>query len=374
MKNILIIYPGFLHYRKGILDELIATKEQNFMFVGDKNGFNGIKPYQFENEADLHHVKNYRKGQFLFSKGLLKYVFLQKADGAIVHASPYWITMSLASLILKLRGIKVYNWTHGLLSDKKDLKNYFYYFYFKIFFNGLLLYGENSKKNLENIGYDSKKLHVLFNSLDYKEQIKYRNSLSNESKQKVRESLFKNPTNKQLLFIGRLTSWKKIDQLIDALALLKKDNHFVNLLIVGDGNQKTKLQQKVKSLELTELVHFYGPSYDEETNYKLIASSDCCVAPGDIGLTAMHSLMYGTPVISHSDVNSQMPEFESIKNGTNGVLFRKDDVQDLKVKILQLFEILNQSSEEAIRNKCYQIIDDIYNPKFQLEVINSVFR
>lgn len=373
MKNILVIYPGFLHYRKGILDELISSEDYNFIFVGDREGFNGIRPYDFEDKSRLHHIKNYRKGKFLMQKKLLKLVLFHKAEGAIIHASPAWLTLNMASLILKLRGIKVYNWTHGLLSDEKNLKTRFYYYYFKFFFSGLLLYGNNSKNNLIKFGYNPKKIKVIFNSLDYNEQIDYRNQLNLKEKADVRKNLFKNPKNKQLIFIGRLTPWKKIDLLIDSLALLREDNENVNLLLVGDGNQKDFLQKKVVAYELTEFVNFYGPSYDEKTNFKLIASSDCCVSPGDIGLTAMHSLMYGTPIISHNDGNSQMPEYEAIKNGENGLLFEKDDVHDLKEKISSMFRIIDSASSEEISQNCYKIIDKYYNPKYQYSVIKEIF-
>lgn len=374
MKNVLVIYPGFLHYRKGILDELIASDDVNYIFVGDRNGFNSIKPYRFEDDSKFVHRKTYRKGRFLLSAGLLRFVWSQKVDGAIVHASPYWITISLASLLLKLKGVKVYNWAHGILSDKKDLKNYFYYYYSKIFFSGLFLYGNIAKKNLISLGYKPNKMKVVFNSLDYKKQLKFRDSIGIEELEEVRNELFEKPHHKQILFIGRLTRWKKLDLLIEAMELLKKESVNVNLLLVGDGNQKPFLQEKIKKLGLTNSVNFYGSSYDEETNYKLIASSDCCVAPGDVGLTAMHCFMYGTPVISHSESDSQMPEFEAIVEGENGLLFQKENSEDLKNKIKDMFEIIDQSSKKEIARRCYKIIDKYYNPKFQIQVFNETFK
>lgn len=373
MKNILIIYPGFLHYRKGIIDELLNSDENNYIFVGDKNGFNSIKPFDFDKNSRFHHFKTYRKNKFLFSKGLLKFIWKQKVDGAIVHASPYWITLSIASIILKLKGVKVYNWGHGILENQKSFKNIFYYYYNKIFFDGLLLYGNIAKSNLINMGYEPKKLKVIYNSLDYNNQIKYRNELTSFDVFEFRRKIFSQPSNKQLIFIGRLTQWKKLDQLLEVVAILKQQKNNINLLIVGDGNQKEHLKNMIELLDVKELVHFYGPSYDEKTNSMLIGSSDCCVAPGDIGLTAIHSLMYGTPVISHSDPNSQMPEFEAIKIGENGLLFQKDNIEDLKEKIISILKYNATYSEDERRKKCYQIVDTYYNPKYQIGVINKLF-
>lgn len=47
-------------------------------------------------------------------------------------------------------------------------------------------------------------------------------------------------------------------------------------------------------------------------NAELIYNADLCVAPGNIGLTAMHAMMFGCPCISHNDFSWQMPEFEAI--------------------------------------------------------------
>ena len=68
---------------------------------------------------------------------------------------------------------------------------------------------------------------------------------------------------------------------------------------------------------------FYGATYDEKELSKLIYMSDLTVSPGNIGLTAIHSLSYGTPVCSHSNFNNQMPESEAIINFENGFFFRK---------------------------------------------------
>ena len=53
------------------------------------------------------------------------------------------------------------------------------------------------------------------------------------------------------------------------------------------------------------------------------------VSPGNVGLTAMHALVYGIPVISHSNAAAQMPEFEAITPGLTGELFKENDVFSL---------------------------------------------
>lgn len=58
-----------------------------------------------------------------------------------------------------------------------------------------------------------------------------------------------------------------------------------------------------------------------------------CVCPAAVGLTAIHALSYGCPVISNDNVETQMPEFESIVEGETGSLFKENDIEDLVEKL-----------------------------------------
>lgn len=94
--------------------------------------------------------------------------------------------------------------------------------------------------------------------------------------------------------------------LVNAVAELKTKGENYNLVFVGNGLEGENLKARVKGLGLTDEVWFYGVCYDEKTNAELIYNADLCVAPGTVGLTAMHTMVFGTPVISHNDFKWQM--------------------------------------------------------------------
>ena len=83
---------------------------------------------------------------------------------------------------------------------------------------------------------------------------------------------------------------------------------------------------------LNQNVCFFGPCYDEFEIGMLIYNAALCVSPGNVGLTAIHSLSYGTPVISHNDFKHQMPEFEAIVPGETGAFFIANDLNSLEPK------------------------------------------
>ena len=226
-----------------------------------------------------------------------------------------------------------------------------------------ILYENRSKKLLIESGFDKKTLEVIYNSLDYDNQLKLFKKLD---KKKNSNQLFKKKMP-IIVFIGRLTKNKKIDILIKSIGIINKNIPKVNLLVIGDGPQKKNLELlSIKTLKKSNYL-FYGELYNEKKIAELLYKSSICISPGNIGLAAIHSLTYGTPVASHKNLNFQMPEVESIIEGENGFLFKEDDINDLSNKII--FWIKNKkTNKKSIR----KIIDDKYNPYFQKKILDKL--
>ena len=158
--------------------------------------------------------------------------------------------------------------------------------------------------------------------------------------------------------------------LIDAVSYLHQQGKDYNLVFVGDGERKASLMEKVKEKGMENSVWFYGACYDETVNASLIYNADLCVSPGNVGLTAMHSLVFGTPVITHNDFEWQMPEFEAITENVTGAFFEKDSVPSLTKTIEDWFA--NHGNErEVVRKACTDEIDNYWTPDFQMDVIRK---
>ena len=148
----------------------------------------------------------------------------------------------------------------------------------------------------------------------------------------------------------------------------------MNLTFIGDGAMRQDLENRVNSLGLRDRVWFYGACYDEIVNAEFVYNADLCVAPGNIGLTAMHTMVFGTPVLSHNDFKWQMPEFEAIHPGITGDFFERDNVDDIAKTIKNWFD-KNGAKRDEIRRNCMNEIDTQWNPYFQIDVLkkNIVF-
>ncbi|MBV6653951.1 MAG: glycosyltransferase family 4 protein, partial [Mameliella sp.] len=175
-----------------------------------------------------------------------------------------------------------------------------------------------------------------------------------------------------LIFVGRLTAVKKLHLLIQALkkALDNTQLRSFNLVIVGSGPEQERLLQLVSKLNLNDHVWFYGACYEEEKLARLLYQADICVSPGNVGLTALHALSYGTPIISHNNFSKQMPEFEVIQPEVTGAFFTERDASSLSNTINSWLERYGQKTPD-LRENCYKVIHERYNPFFQIKVLKA---
>lgn len=352
------------HYRDAIYTKI--DKELRYdLYFGDK------VPVKIR-RVDVTSYTNYKKD--------LKNIFLKNLywqRGAIKNLfKPYknyimtgdlsgistWVVMILA----KLSGKRVYLWSHGWYERDRALKSFFRKLFFGLS-HKVLLYSDHAKQLMISHGFNEDKLVPIYNSLDYETQKKVRDKLTYSN---VFTKKFANnyPT---LSYIGRIQKWKRLDLLIDAMVELRKKDFHVNLVIIGEDTENTGLDEYIKANELSSSVWLYGPTYDEEVIGSLIFNSNICVSPGNVGLTAIHSLMYGTPVITHDDFGYQNPEVEAITEGVSGAFFIRNDSKDLAIKIQQWLQ--NHPENDArLKEKCYKIVDERYNPYYQIEVLRNL--
>ena len=87
----------------------------------------------------------------------------------------------------------------------------------------------------------------------------------------------------------------------------------------------------------------------------------------------MHTMVYGTPVLTHNDFKCQMPEFEAIIEGKRGCFFERDNVSSLAESITSWF-LTNNDRREQVRSACYREIDENWTPEFELSVLKQVLK
>jgi glycosyltransferase involved in cell wall biosynthesis len=366
MKKTCGIFNIATHYRAPIYKQIDKELHCDF-FIGDK-----VKsPLKKMNYQELLGFKYELKNKFFiggvyWQKRAVKTIFSGYKNYIITgdpHCMSTWVILLLARLTFK----KTYLWTHGWYGRETRIKKLIK----KVFFglsNHVLLYGDYARELMIEEGFKAYKLHCIYNSLDYDTQVEVRKSLKETN-------IFKEKFGNDypvLCYVGRIQKSKKLDILIEAMSILsERFKKPVNLVIVGKEAEETGLEMLVEKCNLSNNVWFYGPCYNEEELGSIFYNSNLCVSPGKVGLTAIHSLTYGCPLITQDKFENQGPEFESITPGITGDFFEENNINDLVLKINEWLKI-HPINNDIIRNDCYKIIDERYNPHIQIKILKRL--
>ena len=351
------------HYRSRIYAEMDRQMDCDFIFGKDNTTVKRMDTSILKNSIDL---PNKRIGgtRWYTQPGVLGKV--KNYDVIINDLGIYCISSWIFTLLSKFKKQKVYIWDHGYYGKESMIRTWIKRIYFGLA-DGSFIYGDYAIRLMKEKGFNGKKLYPIHNSLDYQSQLELRSKIQ-------KSDIFKKHFGNNapvLLFIGRLNPVKQLDMILEAVNILKEKNLSYNIVFVGDGPEREKLESKANELKLRNKIWFYGACYDEKKNAELIYNADLCVAPGNIGLTAMHSLVFGTPALTHNDFKWQMPEFEAIKEYHTGLFFERNNINSLADKIEEWFR-LNGLDRERIRNLCYKEIDENWTPEYQINVLKKV--
>lgn len=363
-KELCLLYNFAQHYRTNIFQLMDKELHCDFVF-GDS--YLDVKKMDYSLLSNVREIKNKHVcGNWYYQCGALSLLGRYKKLFVVgdVHCLSTWAILLLA----KAFRTKVYLWGHGWYGKESGLAACFKKIYFKLT-HGVFLYGTYAHNLMISKGFSPEKLHVIYNSLDYDHQITIRQSLRSSD---IFQCHFRN-NYPNVIFVGRLTPVKRLDMLLDCLAVLRQKDVTINLTFIGDGEKREALEKRTHELHLDDSVWFYGACYDEHVLSSLIYNADVCVSPGNVGLTAMHSMVFGTPVITHNNFPYQMPEFEAIQKGETGDFFEYDDVTSL-ADTLDMWLTKQSCRREAVRESCYRIIDTFYNPHYQIRILKQQFK
>lgn len=363
-------------YRRNVWGKYLKSSKMELHFFFGKQKYGGIKTIDFSKgelrqyRDRVHDIKNvYFLKKYLIWQQFDILKWIKKKPQTIVLLGEFNIlTNWIITLLAALYDIEIVTKGHGMYGNEKGLKLLARRGFLRVA-DKHLVYEKHGKNILKENGIDPDTVHILFNSLDYDQHLQSRPNIPGFDKGKIFH-FFEKPLHPTLIFIGRLTKVKKLDLIINAANILQQRNVDINVLFVGTGTEEKALKSLAESSLKKGSYHFFGPSYDEHVNSRLVATADLCVAPGNVGLTAIHSLSYGTPVCTHSNLRYQMPEAEAIEDGVNGILFTQDDVKSLSNAIESW--ILNNRDRNLVREKCYEVVDKFYNPYYQTKVLENL--
>ncbi len=138
----------------------------------------------------------------------------------------------------------------------------------------------------------------------------------------------------RLLLVGRLVPVKGIDLLLEACARLRRQQLPFICRIVGDGPEKSRLQQLVQSLGLGEQVQLLGALYQDEVARLYDWSQVVVLSSRSEGtpMTIIEAMAKARPVVAPR--LTAIPEM--VAEGKTGFLFEPGAAADLAAKLARL--------------------------------------
>jgi len=208
----------------------------------------------------------------------------------------------------------------------------------------------------------------------------------------AKENIGVPPCEKALLFVGRVEPLKGIDNLIEAIALMRKQDVRVCLSVIGGdpdcgpetvNAEQLRLKELREAAGLVDTVIFLGKR-DQDTLPYYYSAVEAVVVPShyeSFGMVALEAMACGTPVVA-----SQVGGLAFlVQDGVTGFTVPVDDAQALAERLSQLVqepglrqklgkqaaEFARQYAWETISNKIFDLYQEVLDSNGAIAKNNS---
>jgi len=232
------------------------------------------------------------------------------------------------------------------------LKNYIYRY--------ATLIISNSKVTSKQIAINTKaKTDTIYNP-------SFSTKIVDMSKESIDDEVFNAIVGKKIISVGRLVKQKDFTTLIKAFDLVQ-NNLECNLIIIGDGEYKERLEQLVIKLNLQNKVYLLGY---KQNPHKYIANSDLFVLSSlyeGLPNVLIEAIAVGTPSIS---TNCLSGPSEILLDGKGGDLVEVENIEELAKAIEK--NLLNVEYAKEKHKIAYNSLDRFSYEKVQKNLLKLV--
>lgn len=200
---------------------------------------------------------------------------------------------------------------------------------------GCIAYGSLARDYLASLGMSPQKIEIGINTVD--------TEFFKTETEKYRGGERRSGTIKNLLCVSYLTTRKRIDQLLLLVQRLSRQPADFKLTILGDGPEKSALQDMAMRLGLERYVEFRG--FVQKTDIPpYLASADCYLFPTDYdiwGLVLVEAMAAGSTCIASINAGAVR---DLVENGVTGFAMDFSDTEALAERVIW---ILDHEAEAA---------------------------
>lgn len=237
--------------------------------------------------------------------------------------------------------------------------------YYKFLFESADVITANTKylaTKIEQLGCPSDKLKIVPVGVDT-------DFFNASNKEKNTSSILR------LINVGRLDTVKGHKYLIEIVNSIIKKGVNVNLSIVGEGEERSNLEQLIKEYNLSDSIKLLGKKSQSEIktmylNCDLYVFTAVPLPDGrreTQGLATLEAQACGLPVIAYDSGGIKY----TIKDTVTGYLFDEFEIDKVIEKLLFLNE--NRDVIQEMSNNCYKFVEENYSQKVIDEKWSSIY-
>jgi len=235
--------------------------------------------------------------------------------------TPLYVREPLVGIVHHLFGRSIFAETNPLVGSYVYLMERWALLFYRLYRIPFFVVSPSTSEEMQARGFRPEGLHIVYNCVDH---ALYRPEASRRSSVPL------------IGYFGRLKKYKGVDQFIRASALVRADHPELRVVIVGEGDDRPRLERITAELGLQHTVTFAG-YVPEKRKVELLQEMWFGVATSlkeGWGLTVLESNACGTPVIA-SDVPGLR---DAVKDGKTGMLYTHGDIGDLAGNIRMLLD------------------------------------
>jgi glycosyltransferase involved in cell wall biosynthesis len=351
-KKVAIVQELIPHYRVSFFSQLSKYQYDIMVFHSTCRRSDGLVvscQFSFSNTA----VTILKIGR-LYWQNILTKITTGKFCYVVIGLELKIISNYFVWLSALLFPYKVIWWTHGFNVQLKrnDLKFWLDRIVKTVMMklsSRILLYTDYNLDELLRWGISRDKIIILNNAIDERPYQEALEKVSRADIERVEQQTSK--SGHTITFLGRLTRGKKVERVLEIAKGLLPRFPDLRVLIIGDGEERASLESGVRESGLEGVVFFLGTITDPQDLSRYMKVTDFVVLPGSVGLTIVHSMIYGIPFVTLEN-EKHSPEIAYLINDYNG--YKAQDLRGMCSWISEVFD--DPEKKNRLKDNCLTTI------------------
>ncbi len=174
-----------------------------------------------------------------------------------------------------------------------------------------------------------------------------------------------------ILWEGRMIRLKRADLLIKAASILRGRGYDLRVKLIGDGEEKEKLQKLASQLGISDIVTFEGFLKPDEARQRMSRAQIYVCTSNHLegwGSVIYESLNAGCAVVA-SHLCGATPWL--VKDGKTGLVYRSGSTKSLADRIEMLLK--DEQLRHDLGKRAYEQMRDVWNPETAAERVIGLY-